>query len=422
MVAPGQALSLTVEKPAAGGRMIARVDGQVVLVGGAIPGEHVVARVERVVKGVVFAETVTVDQPSADRVDPSADPRCGGCLYAHVAYPRQLELKASLVADAFTRIGRMTLPGPVRVAPSREDAYRMRARLHVRGGSVGFFREGTHELCDARETRQLLPATCDAIERLVAALASAGISGVRDIDVSENVAGSERAIHLEANETFDVAAVRNLVDASDVTGLTLGLRYPPVVVAGNPRVTDTLAVGERRVTLKRHVLAFFQGNRHLLGTLVDYVLSQIDAGGTLVDLYAGVGLFSVPAAVRGSAVTAVEGDRVAADDLAANGGDAGVQVVPRSVEAFTSVTWPSPDALIVDPPRTGMSREALDGALRLHAPRVVYVSCDMATLARDCRRFLDRGYVVRDVAAFDMFPRTPHVEAVVTLQMEPRRA
>src|SRR5207342_1388324 len=110
--------------------------------------------------------------PSADRRAPGGDPLCGGCLYAHIAYPQQLELKALVIADAFARIGRIDLPAIVHVAPSPEEGYRMRARLHVRGRVVGFFREGTHEVCDARQTRQLLPATSDVLDRLVAAMRS----------------------------------------------------------------------------------------------------------------------------------------------------------------------------------------------------------------------------------------------------------
>ena len=121
MVAPGQLISLTIEKPAAGGRMIARVDGQVVLVGGAIPGERVTARVERVGKGVAYADTTSVEVASGDRRETIADPLCGGCLYAHVAYPRQLGLKALVIADAFGRIGHLELPAAVRVAGSPEE-------------------------------------------------------------------------------------------------------------------------------------------------------------------------------------------------------------------------------------------------------------------------------------------------------------
>ena len=117
--------------------------------------------IERVGKGVAYAAVTAVDESSADRREAAGDPLCGGCLYAHIAYPRQLGLKSLVIADAFARIGRIDLPAPVSVAASPEDGYRMRARLHVRRGLVGFFREGTHELCDARQTGQLLPETVD---------------------------------------------------------------------------------------------------------------------------------------------------------------------------------------------------------------------------------------------------------------------
>src|SRR5207248_7137396 len=107
-------------------------------------------------------------------------------------------LKSLVLADAFARIGHVDLRAPVVVAPSPEEGYRMRARLHVRDRRVGFFREGTHEICDARATRQLLPAACDALERIAAALRSLPAEAVREIDVSENVDGSERVVHLDS--------------------------------------------------------------------------------------------------------------------------------------------------------------------------------------------------------------------------------
>src|SRR6185295_1188990 len=108
MLTPGQTLPLTIEKPAAGGRMIARAGGQIVLVAGAIPGERVQARVSRVGKGVAFAETVVVEEASPDRREPFADPLCGGTLFSHIAYPRQLAIKSQVIADAFERIGHLT--------------------------------------------------------------------------------------------------------------------------------------------------------------------------------------------------------------------------------------------------------------------------------------------------------------------------
>ena len=401
MLKSGDVIPLAIERPAAGGAMIARHDGRIVLVSGAIPGEHVQARVVRVQKGVAHAGTVSVDEASPDRREPFGDPLCGGCLYSHIAYPRQLEIKSQVIADAFKRIGRLELPAPVVVAGSPEDGYRMRARLHVRGSRFGFFREGTHDLCDARATRQLLPATLDTLDRLMAAMRSAGVEAVREIELSENVDASERVVDFASLEPLDRRLVEKLM-ATD--GLTTG-----------PYVTDTLTIGDATLKLRRHVLAFFQGNRFLLRDLVAHVVEQVPGGAALLDLYAGVGLFSVAAAAgRGAATVAIEGDEAAFGDLAANASAAGgnVTAVRAAVEAIISGTFTA-DAVIVDPPRTGMSPEALAGIVKLNAPRLIYVSCDVATLARDSRKIVDAGYAIERADAFDMFPNTPHVETVV---------
>jgi len=407
----GRLLSLAIEKPAAGGRMIARADGQVVLVSGAIPGERVSARIERIGKGVLYAEVVAVEDGSPDRRTPFTDPLCGGSVYAHIAYPRQLEIKAQVIADAFSRIARLPLTVPVRVAPSRDDGYRMRARLHVRGGRIGFFREASHELCDARATRQLLPATCDTMEQLGSALRSLAAASVQTIEVSENVDASGRVIHLDTAQ-----APGHALDALGATpGLTGMTVTPSRVAAGDPHVYETLQVGDRQIVLRRHVLAFFQGNRYLLAPLVGHVAGLVGAADRVIDLYAGAGLFSLAAAARGASVVAVEGDRVSAADLQANAAawPGSVEARHEPVEGFVARCRDQPDTIIVDPPRTGMSKEALGGALALGPRRVVYVSCDVATLARDARQLVDRGYALERIDGFDLFPNTPHVECVV---------
>jgi tRNA/tmRNA/rRNA uracil-C5-methylase (TrmA/RlmC/RlmD family) len=207
-------------------------------------------------------------------------------------------------------------------------------------------------------------------------------------------------------------------------------------------VVDSIAAqGFAPVSLRRHVLSFFQANRYLLEPLVAHVVAQVPLGSTLVDLYAGVGLFAVAAAVqRGARVTAVEGDRIAAADLAVNSAVADGAVVPvhRAVEDFVADivagrsgqrrdrraidrtgSAPSddlPETIIVDPPRTGLSRGALEGLRRIGAKRIAYVSCDVATLARDARTLVNGGYEVDRLDAFDLFPNTPHVETVMVLQ------
>jgi len=417
MLTSGQTVPLAIEKPAAGGRMIARVEGQVVLVADAIPGERVQARVERIGKGVVYAQTLAVEERSADRRDPFPDPLCGGCLYSHIAYPRQLELKAQVIADAFTRIGHLELPAAVNVAASPEQGYRMRARFHVRGHRLGFFRENSHEVCDARTTRQLLPETADTLDQLMAAMRSLGVESVREIELSENVDATERAVFLDSGLPIGEAALARMADTGGLTGL--GSAWGAF---GSPHVSDSLPLAGGQITLRRHVQAFFQGNRFLLGALASHVAAQLPEGSSVLDLYAGVGLFSIAAAAaRRATVVAVEGDLFAADDLQANAAAAGGAVTAlrapvETIGAGLSAANRRFDVVIVDPPRTGLSREALDNALQVRAPRLIYVSCDVATLARDARRIVDHGYAIARADAFDLFPNTPHVETVVVFE------
>jgi 23S rRNA (uracil1939-C5)-methyltransferase len=419
-------LDLLIEKPAAGGRMIARDAGRIVLVAAAIPGERVRARVERVSKGVVYATTVEVLQPSADRRAVTADWLCGGNVYAHVAYDRQLQIKTAIIGDGFARIARLPLDRDVPITGSKEHGYRMRARLHVRPGRIGFYREGTHELCDVRQTGQLLPQTADVLERLADALRREHVDSVTSIELAENVPADERALHFEVDRAVHLAPLAAAIGPG-VTGL--GYTGPfsslPSVVQGSPVVKDRVAVptpdGERTMWLQRNVRSFFQGNRYLLPTLVARVTALVDPG-PVIDLYAGVGLFGVALAVAGrSQIAAVEGDRTSAQDLKANAAAYGeaIETSQEAVERFLVRGANPPSAtLIVDPPRTGMSREALNAIAGYGAPSIVYVSCDVATLARDVRRLVDAGYALEHIEAFDLFPNTAHVEAVVKLRIQ----
>ena len=423
----GQRLTLAIERPVAGGRMIARHDGAVVLVSGAIPGERVEAEIEKVQRGTAWARTLHVLEPSADRRDPDVDVACGGNIFAHITYERQLLLKRDIVRDGFTRIGRMALPDDVPVRPSVVEGYRMRARLHVRHGRIGFFREGTHDLCGLANAGQLLPETVAVIERLEAALTTVPQALVSEVELAENVEGTARVCHLELAPDGNPAGLPAL---APIEGLS-GLSWSPagaegsLALQGDPTVQDVIqceAAGRRaRVTLRRHARAFFQANRFLVAPLVNAVAERVGEGPVL-DLYSGVGLFAVALAGLGwPAVMAVEGDPWSAQDLAANAarGGAALSVFHQSVEAFLQDREPAAEdtSVIVDPPRTGLSRDALAGLLALRASRLVYVSCDVATLARDARWIVEAGYRLGPVEIFDMFPNTAHVETVATFTL-----
>ena len=403
--------------------MIARHEGEIVLVAGAIPGERLTARVTRAEKRVAFADAVAIVEPSADRRE-AADPACGGCLYAHIAYTRQVELKAQIIEDAFLRIGRIPLTERVTVRAGADRGYRMRARFHVRDRRTGFYREGTHILCDPRQTGQLLDGSADLVDSLVAALADRGVTAV-SAELSENVDGTERAVHVDTAPAKELGtALEHAVAGSKLTGATARGADGVTASAGDPVVSDPLsALTEGSVTegvLRRQPESFFQANRFLVGPLVAAVMDVVPTG-RILDLYAGVGLFSVSLAAAGRGkVTAVEGDSVSGRDLARNAAPfAGtLRVSHSSVEHFLlNRRAGPPDTLIVDPPRTGMSKEAAEAIARSGAGRIVYVSCDAPTMARDARRLLDAGYRLISLQGFDLFPNTPHVESLGVFEL-----
>jgi 23S rRNA (uracil1939-C5)-methyltransferase len=424
VLSPGQRIDLAIEKPAAGGRMIARSAGQVVLVSGAVPGERVIARVERTERRLAFASVVDVSEPSIDRRAGLADPACGGCVYSHIVYSRQLTLKSEIVRDAFLRLGRITVDEPVDVAPSLERGYRMRSRFHVDGVRFGFYREGTHTLCDPAATGQVTDSALRAVASVVERLADAG-ARASSIELTESVDAGQRAVSvaLDGHRAAAETALARVATSDGLTGCAVRTADGARVESGDPHVVDSFDVltgGRlRHGELRRHAESFFQANRFLVPDLVGAVLDAVTAGPVL-DLYAGVGLFSIALALRGAReITAVEGDRMSGFDLQHNARSAtpagAVRVVHDSVEQFLDASPPHPyrrGTVIVDPPRTGISAAAMTSLVKIGTPRLVYVSCDPPTMARDARRLLDGGYRLESLRAFDLFPNTPHVECV----------
>ena len=292
-------LDLRVERPVAGGAMLARHDGRVVLVHGAIPGEQVRARVDRERRDVVHATVIDVVEPDPDRRSVEGDPTCGGQVYRHIAYARQRQLKSDVIADALRRIAHVEGVGSIPVAPSPQRGYRMRARLHVGRPGLGFLRAGTHAVCDPAQTGQLLPDTDQIMAQLGRRLVRSNDRSVLYVDLAENIDADQRALlirlrHHRAPET--VAAWTAGCALSGVAYSTRG-QSKARVVSGKPTVSDRVAAltcdpgaGEHR--LQRHARSFFQGNRYLLPTPVSAVYRRVTVG-PVVDLYAGVGLFAV---------------------------------------------------------------------------------------------------------------------------------
>jgi len=275
-------------------------------------------------------------------------------------------------------------------------------------------------LCDVEATGQLLPDTVAWIRAAAEVLHRENLRGLQSIEIAENIPATERACHLEIASGEDLTRYASL--APGLTGLSAQTSdsHAPLQLAGTGEVQDTLRVAQGQTVatlhLARDVRAFFQGNRYLLEPLIAHVVGVIPPG-PVADLYAGVGLFGLSLAALGhDAVTLVEGDRISGASLVSNAAafGAGVEVQRMSVEHFLEAnrTPRSGETVIVDPPRTGLSPDVLIGLVRRQSVRVVYVSCDVATLARDARGLVDAGYQLESLLGFDLFPNTAHVESV----------
>jgi tRNA/tmRNA/rRNA uracil-C5-methylase (TrmA/RlmC/RlmD family) len=242
------------------------------------------------------------------------------------------------------------------------------------------------------------------------------------------VTARQRVLHLEGLDGGSLVGLEiGAWQDADVTGVTSLVHNRVIGLAGAGHVTDTAtdifgddAPVPASTTWTRQAASFFQANRFLVGALARAVLDGVD-GQCVADLYAGVGLFAVALAARGHDVVAVEGDRVGGRDLVTNAEPFGprLRAIRTSVEdALWQVGKERFDAIVLDPPRTGVSPPALDAVISLRTPRLVYVSCDPATLARDSARLVASGYNLTTLRAFDLFPNTAHVEAVARFERE----
>jgi 23S rRNA (uracil1939-C5)-methyltransferase len=280
-----------------------------------------------------------------------------------------------------------------------------------------------------------LPETVAWIAEAERVMAQERLNGLAGVELAENAPGGERVCHLHLAAGTDAAPFARLADGGRLTGLSAERadRIGVEQLMGSAFVSDvvTTRAGDVPLTvrLRHHVSSFFQGNRFLLEPLVRHVAGRVPSG-PVVDLYAGVGLFGLALAAAGrEGVTLVEGDPVSVADLASNAEPYGprVSVDSRSVETFLLGAGPpdtsdatatcvavSAATVILDPPRTGISKDALRSLVRAQPPHLVYVSCDIATLARDTRALLDGGYALDDVTGIDLFPNTAHVETVAS--------
>jgi 23S rRNA (uracil1939-C5)-methyltransferase len=426
---PGDVVELDIEKAVYRGQGLGRHEGQVVFVPRAVPGDRVRVRIEAVTSGYVRGRIEQVVGPASSRRAapcPLFD-RCGGCAYQSYDYAGQLALKEAVLRETLTR-GRVEWAAPIVVHSSPEVGWRTRASLHVHyaadGLRLGLHEEGSHRVTDLDACLQLSPAMNGAQRALAAALARRPdwARHVRDVDLAEAPDGGQLVASIETDlEPPAAAALGRLAD--EVPALTgLGVmagtgraqRFMPL--RGEPWIDATV----QGLRLRAHVRSFFQGNRFLLDDLVAAVTGLTPAGGSVLDLYAGVGLFALPLAGRAERVRGIEIDAGAVGDAERNIEHAGlgnVRVERGDVAAaLRGMEAGAEERVVLDPPRAGAGPEVVRAIAQRNPLSIVYVSCDPATLARDLRLFAVEGYVPSAVELFDLFPDTFHLETVVALR------
>jgi 23S rRNA (uracil1939-C5)-methyltransferase len=379
---------LTIEKLVYGGDGLARVGGRVVLTPFVLPGERVRAEVVRAKNDLQRGKLIKILEAVSARVEPACPyfGRCGGCQYQHAEYAVQLEQKRDILREVLRRVGKIEYSGDIEIAASEPFEYRNRAQLHIQDGTVGYFEAGSRALCPIERCPISSPTLNQAIGKLA-----------RDLP---RYRGFTAAVELFTNEA-DLQV--NLLDRIP------GSVRPLFAELG---ASGPIEYGWFRVS--RH--SFFQVNRFLVDRLVEVALGD-SYGTTSLDLYAGVGLFSLALAGRFRQVTAVESAASASRDLAFNVERSGLPVVCENETAeahLTRLTDP-PDLIVLDPPRAGLGKIVLAELIRLRSPALTIVACDPATLARDLSVLLNAGYRVAGMTLVDLFPQTAHLETVVHL-------
>jgi 23S rRNA (uracil1939-C5)-methyltransferase len=420
---------LHIDSLAAGGDGVARApDGRVVFVPYTAPGDRVRVRIEKRRSRFARARVVELLEPGPSRVEPrcAAFGCCGGCAWQHLDYPAQVEAKRRILADALTRIGGVALDeAPPFTASPRPYGYRLRARLLVEGGRVGYRRRASHALCAVGACPVLLPELEARLAELAARPPARGGEwelGCAGGEVRVTALGRKSArSEPQASGGRTSKSARSEPQASG--GRTSkSARSEPQASGGRAGLPAReeplqLEVAGERLCFSPGVFA--QANALLLEPLLRAVLQAVGGGEQLVELFAGSGLFTLPLARRFLRVVAVEADPAAARDLRANlaaAGLSGVRVLRRRVEeAGRELAGLSPEAVLLDPPRAGLAAGGIALLARLAPRRVVYLSCDPATLARDVAALRPHGYQLLRVEGFDLFPQTPHVEALAVL-------
>ena len=437
-------LSLTIQGYGTNGEGVARLpDGMAVFLPGAMKGETCLVQVDKVGRQAAWGHVLQVETPSPFRIESDCPyyVNCGGCALRHMTYDEELAFKGQKVQDCLTRIGGCSLPISAIYGAKNTERYRNKVQFPVADGAVGYYQGGTHRVVDIPDCllQPEIDTACRAavkgwMERshIPAYDERTGKGLVRHLFLRTNSAGEALCCVVANGRRLPHQG--ELVDAlqgaaPQLAGVVLSVNTKKTnVILGNEYHTlwgrDWLEEELRGRRFRLSVPSFFQVNREQTEVLYGRALELAALTGeeTVVELYCGIGTISLTMAEQARQVIGVEVVPQAVADARENARRGGLGDKTRfecgdaaALAAQLEGEGVRPDVVVVDPPRKGLAPEAAQAIARMAPARVVYVSCDPATLARDVKRFAPLGYAPVRAEAVDLFPRTAHVESVLLL-------
>lgn len=437
---------MTIEKLVYGGDGLARLEGEdgrrkTLFVPLVLPGERVDVAVVEERQGFAKARLERVIDPAAERTSPPCPyfGECGGCHYQHATYEAQLKFKEQILRETVARIAKVDLPKVV-VHGSPPLNYRNRTRMRIgKDGdgkfAIGYYRMGTHTLFPVRECPISSPLINRAIQTIWSVAATHDVpQGLAEIEFFADHDDRRLLVEFLVDATAKEGELRKFAqslnsvmpEVAGAASLRRGVEEHEEVAAPEldspSRNSDQKLIGE--AALKYRVGsyeyrvsagAFFQSNRFLTEVLVQLATAGVTGKRTL-DLYAGVGLFTLPLAAVFERVTAVEASPASYGDLCANA-PANVRAIDSTTEAFLAkLSGSKPDFVVLDPPRSGLGKRVSSALAKIAPASMAYVSCDPSTLARDLPTLLAAGFKISQAHLVDLFPQTFHIETVLRLE------
>jgi 23S rRNA (uracil1939-C5)-methyltransferase len=392
-IKPGKILDVKIEKIVPNGFGLAFAENLTIFVSLAAAGDQVRVRLNQIKGKTAFAEIVEIIEPSSERIKPLCVyfGRCGGCDFQQLNYESQLKAKVGIIKDCLTRIGKINFAGEIKIIGSPQDfGYRSRAQWHVntRTQRIGYFRRNSHDVIDV-ETCPILTAELQKT-----------LTDLRG-EIEWQSFWSEK-VEIEAANVGEKVSI-----------------YSAELV--EPTEEISFVLGENRYFYDAR--SFFQGNLFLVEALVETALG--DARGKIaLDLYCGVGLFTLPLARKFEKVFGVEANEKAIESAKKNIENArleNTEVFAESVGEWlveNEEKLSDIDFVLLDPPRSGTEKETIENILRIKPKQISYVSCEPSTLARDLRILCESVYEIESITALDLFPQTHHIETVVRLKIK----